>query len=217
MENLTIALSGVAETAKKGMVRGNRETRIPEILEAAINVFASAGNSGFTQRAVAAAANIRLATLQHYFGSRDVLLKATIEALAQRYLRRFNELGEDTRLTPEARLHAVLDETFNALNRSSNLLSPFALECWCLAEHHPAMREVMEDVSVKYQTLFSSLVSQINPDLPTQECRIRGALIYSHWQGLIVFLRRSGSHAPDLPAFRKATGVLWNALGKTTS
>ncbi|NUY01480.1 TetR/AcrR family transcriptional regulator [Paraburkholderia youngii] len=217
MKDLTIALSDVAGPGKKGAPRGRRETRVPEILEAAISVFAAAGNDGFTQRGVAAAANIRLATLQHYFGSRDSLLKATIEELAQRYLRRFHELGEDARLTPEARLHAVLDETFNTLVSPGNLISPFALECWCLAEHHPEVRELMEEVSEKYQSLFSGLVAQINPDLPAQECRIRGALIYSHWQGLIVFLRRSGRNAPDLAAFRKATGVVWTALGKTTS
>ena len=216
MKNLTIALSDMATTEKKASLRGRRETRVPEILEAAISVFAAEGNGGFTQRGVAAAANIRLATLQHYFGTRDSLLKATIEELAQRYLRRFHELGDDARLTPESRLHAVLDETFNTLTQPGNLISPFALECWCLAEHHPSVREVMEEVSAKYQTLFSGLVAQINPHLPADECRIRGALIYSHWQGLIVFLRRSGRNAPDLAAFRKATVVLWTALGKTS-
>ena len=216
MKNLTIVLSDVAATEKKASLRGRRETRVPEILEAAISVFAAEGNGGFTQRGVAAAANIRLATLQHYFGTRDSLLKATIEELAQRYLRRFHELGDDARLTPESRLHAVLDETFNTLTQPGNLISPFALECWCLAEHHPSVRELMEEVSAKYQTLFSGLVAQINPHLAADECRIRGALIYSHWQGLIVFLRRSGRNAPDLAAFRKATAVLWTALGKTS-
>ncbi|VXC13692.1 TetR family transcriptional regulator [Burkholderia sp. 8Y] len=217
MDNLTFALSDVTGGEKKAATRGRRETRVPEILEAAIGVFASQGNGGFTQRGVASAANIRLATLQHYFGSRDSLLMATIEELARRYLHRFHELAEDAHLTPEARLQAVLDETFDALTQPTNLISPFALECWCLAEHHPAVRDVMEGVSEKYQSLFSTLVTQINPKLPAAECRIRGALIYSHWQGLIVFLRRSGSHTPDLSAFRKATGVLWTALGKTTS
>ncbi|KXV04138.1 TetR family transcriptional regulator [Caballeronia megalochromosomata] len=217
MDNLTIALSGITGVEKKTALRGRRETRVPEILEAAISVFASQGNGGFTQRGVAAAANIRLATLQHYFGSRDLLLRATIEALAQRYLNRFHELAEDNRMTPEARFHSVLDETFNTLTRTDNVLSPFALECWCLAEHHPDMRELMEGVSERYQSLFSTLVAQINPDLAAQECRIRGALIYSHWQGLIVFLRRSGRNAPDLEAFRKATAVLWTALGKVSS
>ncbi|AUT64492.1 TetR/AcrR family transcriptional regulator [Paraburkholderia terrae] len=217
MKNLTIALTDVTGPDTKGGQRGRRETRVPEILEAAIRVFASEGNGGFTQRGVASAANIRLATLQHYFGSRDSLLKATIEELAQRYLSRFHELAEDNRLSPEARLHALLDETFNALTRSENLISPFALECWCLAEHHDAVRDLMEEVSEKFQALFSVLVAQINPELPNDECRIRGALIYSHWQGLIVFMRRSGRNAPDAAAFRRATEILWNALGKVPS
>jgi AcrR family transcriptional regulator len=47
--------------------RGNRTTRIPEILEAAINVLARCGYAGFTQRRVANEVGIHMATLQHYF------------------------------------------------------------------------------------------------------------------------------------------------------
>jgi AcrR family transcriptional regulator len=212
MKSLTIALDDAVEKDAKSAQRGRRETRVPEILEAAIRVFATEGNSGFTQRRVAAAADVRLATLQHYFGSRDSLLQATIEELAKRYLSRFRQIAEDTSRAPEARLEALLDETFDVLTGPDNVVSPFALEVWCLAEHHEAVRDMMVDVSGDFQSLFSGIVAQMNPKLGESECHIRGALIYSHWQGLIVFLRRAGQNTPNLAAFRRATRVVWNAL-----
>lgn len=192
--------------------RGNRTTRIPEILEASIRVFASEGNIGFTQRRVAAEAQIRLGTLQHYFGSRDTLLLATIEEVARRYLEQYRSLSANTALSPWARLEAILDDVFDALTASDNVVSPFAFECWCLAEHQPAVRELMVKVSKEFQALFSGLVGQINIALPAEECRLRGALLYSHWEGLIVFLRRSGSTGFDAAAFCTATKVVWKAM-----
>lgn len=196
--------------------RGNRSTRVPEILEVAIRVFAREGNAGFTQRRVAADAGVRLSTLQHYFGSRELLLQSTIEEMGKRYLQRFRLLAHDPQRTPEARLEALLDDTFDVLTGSDNVVSPFALEVWCLAEHHSSVRDLMVQVSGNFQEVFSKLVAEINPALGGNECRLRGALIYSHWQGLIVFMRRSGNNAPDPVAFRRATKVVWKALSNAS-
>ncbi|WP_342959013.1 TetR/AcrR family transcriptional regulator [Paraburkholderia azotifigens] len=196
--------------------RGNRTTRVPEILEVAIRVFAREGNAGFTQRRVAADAGVRLSTLQHYFGSRESLLQSTIEEMGKRYLQRFRLLANDPQRTPEGRLEALLDETFDALTGSDNVISPFALEVWCLAEHQSSVRDLMVQVSGDFQEVFGRVVAEINPALAHSECRLRGALIYSHWQGLIVFMRRSGQNAPDVVAFRSATKVVWKALSNAS-
>ncbi|MDE1180039.1 MAG: TetR/AcrR family transcriptional regulator [Paraburkholderia sp.] len=210
--SLSSAELGGHDSQSPARQRGNRSTRVPEILEAAIRVFASEGNVGFTQRRVAAEAQIRLGTLQHYFGSRDTLLIATIEEVARRYLEQYRSISSDASLSASARLEAVLDDVFDALTDSDNVVSPFAFECWCLAEHQPAVRDLMVEVSKEFQALFSGLVAQINDTLPVEECRLRGALLYSHWEGLIVFLRRSGPSGFDVAAFRIATKVVWKAI-----
>lgn len=212
MEKITITLTPIGEQPKGDVKRrGNRSTRIPEILEAAINVFATQGNIGLTQRLVASHAGIRLSTLQHYFDNRESLLQATIEEMARRILEKYRQLANASQL-PEACLEEILDATFAELTDPSNVVAPFALECWNLAEHVPGVRDLMVKVSGEFQSLFSGLVSQINPSLPPEECRLRGALIYSHWEGLIVFLRRAGSNRPDPKAFQQATKVVWKAL-----
>jgi AcrR family transcriptional regulator len=216
MKDLKISSAdlGSQETDTAPKRRGNRTTRVPEILETAIKVFAAEGNAGFTQRRVAADSGIRLATLQHYFGSRELLLHSTIEELAKRYLQRYRLLATDKNMAPEARLEAILDETFAALTDPENVVSSFALECWCLAEHMESVSELMVHVSGEFQDIFSELVAAINTELPQEECRLRASLIYSHWQGLIVFLRRAKQNAPEPAPFRAATKVVWKALSK---
>ena len=218
MEIMSITSEEISRKDAKGTPkqRGNRTTRVPEILEVAIRVFALEGNAGFTQRRVAADAGVRLSTLQHYFGSRESLLQSTIEEMGRRYIGRFQLLADDVRQSPETRLETLLDETFVALTGPDNVVSPFALEVWCLAEHQASTRDLMVEVSGEFQAIFSKLVAEINPALAPEECRLRGALIYSHWQGLIVFLRRSGRNAPDPVAFRTATKVVWKALSNAS-
>jgi AcrR family transcriptional regulator len=212
MKDLTITFPPAATDGPKPAIRGRRETRIPEILEVAIEVFAAEGNAGFTQRRVAAAAGVRLATLQHYFGTRDSLLLATFQEMSKRLLERFRQLASNEADAPEIRLKALLDETFDTLTHVDNLFSRFAIECWCLAERHDEIRERIVEFNGEFQALFGDLIAQINPSLSAKECKIRGALVYSHWQGLIIFLRRSGRNRPDISTFRNATEVVWRAL-----
>jgi AcrR family transcriptional regulator len=88
MKHMTTAAAemSVAKSEGEPKQRGNRATRVPEILEISINSFASEGYAAFNQRRVASGSGIRLSTLQHYFRTREDLLRATVETMAERYL-----------------------------------------------------------------------------------------------------------------------------------
>lgn len=199
---------------KSSKRRGSRTTRVPEILDVAIRVFAESGDIGFTQRRIASEAGLSLGTLQHYFDSRESLLRATIEESSQRYLAMVYKLVGNIDLSPVARLEAMVDHTFSIFTDSHTVVSPFALECWSLAEHHDWMRESMERVSDSYHLLFSELVGQINPQLTVEESWVRGAFIYSHWQGLLVFLRRSRFGHTNPMVLKKPAKARWVAVAK---
>jgi AcrR family transcriptional regulator len=194
--------------------RGNRTTRVPEILEVSISVFATDGNAGFTQRRVASDAGVRLSTLQHYFGTRENLLRATMEAMTNRYLELYRTLARDKLRSPEARLDAIVDETFAALTGPDTRVGAFTLECWSLAEHEDFVRDLMAESTGDFQEILAGLVAKINPALTSAECALRGALLLSNLQGLVVFIRRAGDNAPELGAFRAAAKVVWKALSK---
>jgi DNA-binding transcriptional regulator YbjK len=217
MKQMTItsaeALGKVADAAPR---RGNRATRVPAILEVAINVFATEGNLGFTQRRIASDAGIRLTTLQHYFSTREELLRATIEELARRSFERYMAIAKDKRRSPEARLDAIVDELFSVIAGMGTNVGAFAIEYWCLAEHEPFARVLLEKHTGEFQEILMGLVATINPTLSVTECTLRGAQILAHMYGLLVYIRQSGENTPDLDSFRHMTKVVWKALSKAT-
>jgi AcrR family transcriptional regulator len=192
--------------------RGNRTTRIPEILDAAIKVLASLGNAGFNQRRVASDIGIHLATLQHYFATREDLLRATIEVVAKRYLELYLAIADDPHRSPEARLAAIVDIAYDELTRPDSCVAAFSIESWSMAEREAFADELMANVNFQFQEMFSALVAKINPALTQRECALRGSLLYSHLLGLMAFVRPGRRHAPDYELFRAATKVVWRAL-----
>jgi len=58
-----------------------REKRIEEIVEVAVELFAKEGVAGFSMRRVASLSDVTLSTLQHYFGKGENLLKITINSI----------------------------------------------------------------------------------------------------------------------------------------
>ncbi|MBB5414702.1 DNA-binding transcriptional regulator YbjK [Paraburkholderia atlantica] len=218
MKDLTISSADLDKTAEDGpRRRGNRTTRVPAIIEAAIEVFASEGNAGFTQRRIASDAGIRLRTLQHYFSTREELLRATIEAFTSRYFEHYRTIAEDKRRPPEARLEVIVDEAFSVLTAAGGKrVSAFVLESWSLAEHESALHALMAKTTADFQALLAELIAQINPTLAARECTLRGALLLSHLQGLVVYLRRADTNTLDADSFRHAMKVVWRALSKAS-
>jgi DNA-binding transcriptional regulator YbjK len=218
MKDLKISSADLDNTATETpRRRGNRTTRVPAIIEVAIEVFAAEGNAGFTQRRIASDAGIRLRTLQHYFSTREELLRATIEAFTDRYFEHYRSITQDKQRPPEARLDMIVEEAFSVLTApGGNRVSAFVLETWSLAEHEPFLHTLMARTTADFQALLADLVAEINPTLAQAECTLRGALLLSHLQGLVVFLRRGGTNVPERDSFRHAMKVVWRALSKAT-
>ncbi len=190
--------------------RGNRASRVPEIIDVSINALITAGIAGYSINRVANEAGIRLSTVQHYFPTREDLLRATIEEIAKRNLERARGFVENRSRPPESRLEAIIDDAFVVKPG----MSSYILEIWGLALHEPFARDAMAQIQKQYTRLFATLVGEINPTLSVEERELRGALILSSLQGLLVFLRWSEDSNSKLHAFRKAVKVVWSGLGK---
>ncbi len=213
MKQVAITFAGSQAGPDEPKRRGNRTTRIPEILEAAIDVLARYGNVGFTLRRVASEVGIHMATLQHYFTAREDLLRAAMEEVAARYLTLYESLVNDDDRTPQARLDAVVDVAFDELTKPGTHIAPFCLEGWSMGEREEFARELVTKFNRQFEKTFASLVVKINPLLSAHECSLRGRLLYTHLAGLIVLIRPvRGSAAADHEALRAATKVIWRAL-----
>ncbi|AQV99308.1 hypothetical protein BJN34_36135 (plasmid) [Cupriavidus necator] len=192
--------------------RGNRATRVPELIEASIRVFAREGYGGYSINRVAADVGVRLSTLQHYFVNRDALLIATIREVYGRYIDRYSRLGTNRLQSPEARLITIIDEFFDDILVVDSDVTPFVLECWALAEHDAGVAELVGEGNKQFQQIWLDLIAAINPSLPRQECAIRATLIEAHAQGLMALCRRGGPGLPERETLRQSTKALWRAM-----
>lgn len=214
MKKLTLSSTAIfdPQTAASVRRRGNRESRVPEIIDVSIDVLVAVGYAGYTINRVANDAGIRLSTLQHYFSTREALLRATIEEIAKRYFERFRKFAENRSRSPQARLESIIDDAFADFVKPG--LSAGVVESWGLALHESFARDVVVEVQKQFTRLFAQLVGEINPELSMEERELRGALIMSSCQGLVIFLHWSEDDTSRLNAFRRAIKVVWSGLGK---
>lgn len=213
MKKLPLPSSAIVEKKQTPVApkkRGNRETRVPQIIDVSLNVLIDAGYGGYAINRVANDAGIRLSTLQHYFPSREALLHATIEEIGKRYFERFRALAEQAGRTPMQRLEAILDDAYAELSLPGLPASIF--EAWGLALHEQYARDIIVGIQKRFESLFGELVREINPGLSPAEQALRGALLMSSLEGLIVFLRWSEDSGERRQAFRSAMKVVWNGL-----
>ncbi len=185
MKSLTLTSADVSGVATR---RGSKRTRIPEILAAAARLFAREGYAAFSTRAVAAEAGIRLSTLQHYFGTRDDLLRETIGALIERHHARIRQVIEDKVLQLEARLEALLDATLDEFSRAET--AGFWVEVWTMARHEAFARELQQRAYEDGTRYVESLIAALHPGLPASDCAVRATLISMQIEGLLVLVQR---------------------------
>jgi AcrR family transcriptional regulator len=192
------------------MMRGNRNTRVPQILDVAIKVFSEEGSVGFTQRRVAREVGIGLSSLQHYFATREDLLRSAIHQATERYFDEYRQMMSDTTRSPEARLERIADRIFAILTSPST--RHFSVHTWSLGEQEPSVSALLAQLHRELIVLFGGLVRTINPSLATTDCELRAGLIISHIFGLVVLMRRHESTGLDPAALQIATKAVWRAL-----
>ena len=139
-------------------------------------------------------------------------MRATIEEIAKRYFERFRRFAENRNRSPQARLESIIDDAFADFVKPG--LSAGIVESWGLALHEWFARDVVVEVQKQFTRLFARLVGEINPELSMEERELRGALIVSSCQGLVIFLRWNEDDASRMHAFRRAVKVVWSGLGK---
>lgn len=83
------------------------------ILKAATKLFAERGETGASVRAVARASGVSLATVHHYFGSKDALYRACVDAMDEE----FTELQAELARVAREGAHGSIDEVIEAVVR----------------------------------------------------------------------------------------------------
>ncbi len=181
--------------ASSGVRAAQSERRRSDILKASSDVLAQ-GYADYSLRKVAAAAGVRLATVQHHFGDLELLVLATVESIVGDLLSRFSRLAEGEQASPTDDLLVFLDEAWIAIRDVH--VRTFYFEVWAMARHHRAIAELVQRRYADYLGYVAAIARRINPGLTEAEASVLGTLISSWTEGAVVLAHWAGG--PDMPS-----------------
>ena len=172
-----------------------REKRIEEIVEVAVELFSKEGTAGFSMRRVASLAGVTLSTLQHYFGKGENLLTITISSITSRYIDTLQAIEHDVSLPPRERFHVLTDEIISW--STDPVVSDCYFELYALASKDKEVARLLEEVYVAYHGLLTDFVAQLNPALARDRAAMIALMIGAHIDGVMIVRYRG---APAMPA-----------------
>lgn len=170
--------SAQAKTAKG-------RARIDKILEAARQLFTDGGYGEMTMRQVADRVGISLSNVQHYFPSRESLLRALLESVMNSYAPAFEAAGTKF-ATPQEHLVAVLRYLLADIKRAES--ERLFVEIWSLATRDPVAREIFDMMYTHHRQALEELIARAYPALPVPVRQRRTALVAMQIEGLMLLI-----------------------------
>jgi AcrR family transcriptional regulator len=184
-----------ADAGSPGLRARQSERRRQDILQASAEVLAE-GYADFSLRKVAAAAGVRLNTVQHHFGDLESLIHATVMVGSAEQLARFRQLAAGQYDSPIDDLMVFLDEAWVAIRDPQ--VQRLYLEVWPMGLHRPNIAELLRQLYADYRNALAALVRRVNPGLTEAEANTLSTLIASWTEGALVMARWGGAGMPSL-------------------
>jgi len=190
---------------RTGVYARGTETRL-RIIETALEVFGARGFEEASTRLIAARANVNLAALHYYFGSKHALYRACAEHIAEYgegvvapFVTRIESVLADPRITPR-RLRSLLHATLDAL--ADRLVSPRDPPSWIAF----VLREQMHPTAA-----YAVLHKRVSGRLIGAAAALVGRLIDRPADAEDTILRTLAMFGP-LMIFQRARGAALQAL-----
>jgi AcrR family transcriptional regulator len=187
--------AGSDAAVSSGVRAAQSERRRIDILKASADVLTQ-GYADFSLRKVAAAAGVRLNTVQHHFGDLESLILATVESMLGEFLVRIRLLAAGQYDSPSDDLMVFLDEAWVAI-RDTNVRT-FFIELWAMGLHQPSIGQLVVQLYADYRSSVAAIVHRVNPSLTEAEVQTLAMLICSWTEGATVMAHWSGPETPAL-------------------
>lgn len=171
-------------TATKG------ELRREALLEAAEQVLITSGNANATMRNFAAAANVRIGHLQHYFPTRSDLMQAVLERVLQRSLA---WMQESTGIDLEGDGGGPITREESGRIASSLMQQQtepatirLYVEIWAMAASDEEIAAVLRDFYRQYARHVQHIVKRAQPELEAGAQQARANSIVALFEGAAI-------------------------------
>ena len=143
---------------------GMQPIRRKQLINATIQCIYRYGLLGTTVKKVSEEAGVSTGIINHYFGSKDEMLEATMREI----LRRHQQAGiEKLRVcdTPESRIRAIIDLNFSTIQTDPATVCTW-LAFWAQAMHIPELSRLQR---VNSRRLYTNLLFSLKAMLPDDQ------------------------------------------------
>jgi AcrR family transcriptional regulator len=117
------------------------------IIQSAIELFGAKGFEGTSVREIAADANVNVAMINYYFGSKEKLFESVVEYRAAFLKTLFEELSTNTSLSHIEKMDIIIDKTIERKFSSQSFHHLMHREL--SLENRPNMKEKISDILLK--------------------------------------------------------------------
>jgi AcrR family transcriptional regulator len=186
--------------------RGNPTAQ--RLLDAAREVLTRDGSAAFSVRNVAQEAQLRLATVQYYFPTRDELVRAMMRDTESRYRAAYEKCLARVPAKPLERFKAIL--RFNLKDVANPVTRRWIMQMWALLSTLDAQSGTLLDEFYDMDVAaLSTYIAELCPGTAAAEIRRRATLLGAMLEGLVVV---RGAHSSS-PAELKRLSTLAEQLG----
>jgi AcrR family transcriptional regulator len=169
-----------SSTTEKGLGRAQ------DILDAARSLLATEGYAGLSMRRVAQSAGMSLSNVQHYYGSKDLLLEALLLTTMDAFQARMDELAAAMRGRSQLdRFLSTVDMFLDEL--TDPVTHALFFEIWALASRNPFASSLMDKMLGRERKTVYNLIRGLNPALSDEETMQRAILVVAQVEGLMLF------------------------------
>jgi len=137
-----------------------KEVRRKQLIDATIRAIGRVGYAGLTLTHVAGEAGLSPGIVNFYFKSKDQLLFATLEQIAEEYSAFWQGAIDKGKISPAAGLEAMIDADFHAAVCNPEKVSVW-YAFWAEARNKPAYRELVARLEDDYLQQTASLCARL--------------------------------------------------------
>ena len=192
------------------------DLRRTAVLDAAERVLVTTGNSNATMRTIAAASNVSIGHLQHYFPARTDLMRAVLDRVLQRsleWLRETAGIDLDPGVASGGTAPITRDDSGRMVaaimqQQSDPDVARLYVEIWAMAAADEDIAGVLRDFYRQYARYVERVVQRAQPDLAAGARQAKAHAVVAIFEGAAVVgagfagLRSAGSDASVLGAIQ---------------
>jgi len=165
--------------------RESSKKRNLEILEATRILLSEKGYDKLSLRKIAAITGIHLKTLQHYFPTKEILIKSTLEYVISLYDKKVQEISthsSDPEKNFKNYIKYLIEDTKNIQTAG------FFYQLWAMSYVDEKTNNIMNKMYLDHTNNIENLIETLNPDMGNHMRKHRAVMIAALIEGMMLFV-----------------------------